>query len=135
MTTGEQYTMKHFARRLKVQDNVNTDYVISGRYKFRIQDPKELAKHIFEDLDPGFAAQWQMVADAEGRLLVDHVLKLENLAEDWKPLAARLSLPADLPRHNASRSAGLPQMTPAASALLEQHFARDYELFGYDRAL
>jgi 3-isopropylmalate/(R)-2-methylmalate dehydratase small subunit len=47
--------MKHFARRLKVQDNVNTDYVISGRYKFKIQDPRELAKHIFEDIDPGFA--------------------------------------------------------------------------------
>lgn len=49
--------MKHFARRLKVQDNVNTDYVISGRYKFKIQDPKELAKHIFEDIDPDFASR------------------------------------------------------------------------------
>jgi len=48
---------QHFARRLKVQDNVNTDYVISGRYKFRIQDPKELSKHIFEDIDPDFAAR------------------------------------------------------------------------------
>ena len=49
----------HFARRLKVQDNINTDYVISGRYKFRIQDPKELSKHIFEDIDPEFAARVQ----------------------------------------------------------------------------
>jgi 3-isopropylmalate/(R)-2-methylmalate dehydratase small subunit len=47
--------MKHYARRLKVKDNVNTDYVISGRYKFKIQDPAELAKHIFEDIDPSFA--------------------------------------------------------------------------------
>ena len=49
--------MKHFARRLNVKDNINTDYVISGRYKFRIQDPKELSKHIFEDIDPTFAAR------------------------------------------------------------------------------
>jgi 3-isopropylmalate/(R)-2-methylmalate dehydratase small subunit len=49
--------MKHFARRVKVQDNINTDYVISGRYKFKIQDPKELAKYIFQDLDPAFAAR------------------------------------------------------------------------------
>jgi 3-isopropylmalate/(R)-2-methylmalate dehydratase small subunit len=49
--------MRHFARRLKIQDNVNTDYVISGRYKFKIQDPKELAKHVFEDIDPNFAAR------------------------------------------------------------------------------
>ena len=48
---------QHFARRLKVQDDVNTDYVISGRYKFKIQDPKELSKHIFEDIDTDFASR------------------------------------------------------------------------------
>ena len=42
---------------MKIKDNINTDYVISGRYKFKIQDPKELAKYIFEDLDPAFAAR------------------------------------------------------------------------------
>jgi len=50
---------QHLARRLKAQDNINTDYVISGRYKFRIQDPKELSKHIFEDIDPEFASRVQ----------------------------------------------------------------------------
>ncbi len=49
---------KHFAKRLlKLQDNVNTDYVISGRYKFRITNPRELAEHIFEDVDPTFASR------------------------------------------------------------------------------
>lgn len=48
---------QHTARRLKVRDNINTDYVISGRYKFSIQDPKELSRHIFEDIDPEFAAR------------------------------------------------------------------------------
>jgi len=33
---------------------VNTDYIISGRYKFQIQDPNELAKHVMEDLKPDF---------------------------------------------------------------------------------
>jgi 3-isopropylmalate/(R)-2-methylmalate dehydratase small subunit len=42
------------ARRLPVNDNINTDYIISGRYKFKIQDPKELAKHIFEDIADNF---------------------------------------------------------------------------------
>lgn len=46
--------MKGKALRLKKKDNVNTDYIISGRYKFKIQDPKQLAKHVFEDLDPKF---------------------------------------------------------------------------------
>lgn len=49
--------MRHHARRLKIKDNINTDYVISGRYKFKIEDPKELARHIFEDIDPEFASR------------------------------------------------------------------------------
>jgi len=44
----------NFAHRLKIQNDINTDYIISGRYKFKIQDPKELSKHIFEDLEPDF---------------------------------------------------------------------------------
>jgi len=45
------------AIKLSIQDNVNTDYIISGRYKFRIQDPKELSKYIFEDIDPTLSAK------------------------------------------------------------------------------
>jgi len=40
--------------RLPQNDDINTDYIISGRYKFKIQDPVELAKHVMEDLDPHF---------------------------------------------------------------------------------
>lgn len=36
-------------------DDINTDYIISGRYKFKIDDMKELAKHVMEDIDPKFA--------------------------------------------------------------------------------
>ena len=37
-----------------LDDNINTDFIISGRYKFAITDMKELAKHIMEDIDPDF---------------------------------------------------------------------------------
>jgi len=39
----------------KLGDNINTDVIISGRYKFHITDMEELSKHIFEDIDPAFA--------------------------------------------------------------------------------
>lgn len=39
---------------IKLGDNINTDFIISGRYKFAITDMKELAKHIMEDIDPNF---------------------------------------------------------------------------------
>jgi 3-isopropylmalate/(R)-2-methylmalate dehydratase small subunit len=43
-----------YAHRLKIQNDINTDYIISGRYKFKIQDEKELAKYIFADVEDEF---------------------------------------------------------------------------------
>ena len=39
----------------KFGDDINTDYIISGRYKFKTLDNRELAKHIFEDIAPEFS--------------------------------------------------------------------------------
>ena len=39
---------------IKLGDNINTDFIISGRYKFSITDMKELSRHIMEDIDPEF---------------------------------------------------------------------------------
>ncbi|MCP4481997.1 MAG: 3-isopropylmalate dehydratase [bacterium] len=36
--------------------DINTDYIISGRYKFQCEDNNELATHVMEDLDPNFYA-------------------------------------------------------------------------------
>lgn len=38
----------------KFGNDINTDLIISGRYKFSITDPDQLAKHVFEDIDPEF---------------------------------------------------------------------------------
>ncbi len=45
------------AHRFVPNDDVNTDYIISGRYKFKIDDMSELAKHVMEDIDPEFASK------------------------------------------------------------------------------
>ena len=41
-------------RVFKFGDNVNTDWIISGRYKFSITDMRQLAHYLFEDIRPGF---------------------------------------------------------------------------------
>jgi len=38
----------------KFGDHINTDYIISGRYKFKTLDMNELARHVMEDIRPGF---------------------------------------------------------------------------------
>ncbi len=41
-------------RAYKFGDNISTDLIISGRYKFSIRDMKELARHVMEDADSRF---------------------------------------------------------------------------------
>lgn len=41
-------------RVFKFGDNINTDWIISGRYKFSITDMKELSRYLFEDIRPNF---------------------------------------------------------------------------------
>ncbi|MDY6876479.1 MAG: 3-isopropylmalate dehydratase small subunit [Chloroflexota bacterium] len=38
----------------KFGDDVNTDYIIAGKYKYKIKNMAELARHVFEELRPGF---------------------------------------------------------------------------------
>ena len=41
---------------IKYGDNVDTDVIIPARH-LNTSDPKELAMHCMEDLDPGFAGR------------------------------------------------------------------------------
>ncbi len=43
-----------YGRAHKFGDNVNTDYIIAGKYKFKSLDMNDMAKHLMEDLRPGF---------------------------------------------------------------------------------
>ncbi len=49
--------MRLEGKAIKLGDNINTDFIISGRYKFSITDMKELSRHIMEDIDPAFPSK------------------------------------------------------------------------------
>lgn len=40
----------------KYGDAVNTDVIFPGKYTYTISDPREMARHALEDLDPDFVA-------------------------------------------------------------------------------
>lgn len=41
-----------------MQDDVSCDYIISGKYKFQSEDKRFLAKHVLEDIEPGFKSEF-----------------------------------------------------------------------------
>ena len=43
----------------KYGDDVNTDVIFPGKYTYSISDPKEMAQHALEDLDPSFVQNVQ----------------------------------------------------------------------------
>ena len=45
--------MKQVGRAWKYGDDVNTDYIVPGKY-LELVDPEEMAKHAMEGIDPGF---------------------------------------------------------------------------------
>ncbi len=49
--------MKLKGRVHRFGSDINTDYIIAGKYKFKTLDMNELATHVMEDLDPDFYSQ------------------------------------------------------------------------------
>jgi 3-isopropylmalate/(R)-2-methylmalate dehydratase small subunit len=41
----------------RFDDDINTDYIISSKYKAQTLRIEDAAKHLMEDIDPGFAAR------------------------------------------------------------------------------
>jgi 3-isopropylmalate/(R)-2-methylmalate dehydratase small subunit len=42
------------AKAFKYGDDINTDYIISGKYKFKSNDMEVMAHHAMEELDPNY---------------------------------------------------------------------------------
>ena len=54
------------ARAIKFGDDINTDYIISGKHKFKSVDMEAMAVHAMEDVDPHYYEK----AKPEGAFLV-----------------------------------------------------------------
>ncbi|MEL7080310.1 MAG: sulfotransferase family 2 domain-containing protein [Pseudomonadota bacterium] len=68
-----------------------------------------------------------------GELLVDRVVKLETLSEEWPEIAEQIQGPESLPRSNGSADGSLPPLTGMAASVLEDHYRTDIDFFGYEK--
>jgi len=75
------------------------------------------------------------VADTDGTLLVKRILKLEEIATDWPAFCQEaFGKVVPLPHSNATGSGSshpADKLNPTSREILRQHFARDFEAFGY----
>lgn len=83
-----------------------------------------------------FADLGRWLADADGRVAVERVLRFERLAADWADAARELGLEGDLPHENASMRERGPhayrdRYDTATRKIVERHFAATLAAFSY----
>jgi len=125
------------------------DHLVSV-YNFMLRDP-EIPRHAEVKALSGFEAfvQWaideaapfpkgitklqsQMLTDQDGKLLVDCVGYYETLREDFATICRHVGIDAPLPHLNRSQHRDYRSYyNDHTRSLVENHFHRDIELFGY----
>ena len=104
------------------------------RSALEASDFNEFVLHASTWADPGAHAMWKGVCDSDGQPLVKFVGKLERLAEDWANVQEQLEIKLAVGHHNASAADKVPaelMLSAEAWAVLEEHYGRDCEIFGY----
>ncbi len=93
-------------------------------------------------VDQFYLPQYQWVTNHKGKVIVDEIIKLENLSERWSSISDRISdEPIALKTVNASPNTTEPRPNPFANVrketleLFRDAYAKDFELFDYDDSL
>ena len=85
-------------------------------------------------LNPIFHPQAAYIFNQHQELMVDSLLRFENLAADWQSLSAKLNIAAELPWQNESTSndASLEsELSPESREKIQKLYQLDYELLNY----
>jgi hypothetical protein len=86
----------------------------------------------------GFCPMYERLSDSDGRLLVDWIIKVEELNERWHGFCQMLGIPSTPLTFRNKSSAGLKALgsyygDPQDLAFIEDRFAIDFEKLGYAR--
>lgn len=82
-----------------------------------------------------FAPCVNWISDDQGTFLVDLVVKLENIADDWPKVQKLIGRAIDLPRRNRTKAVSETKesfLDANSIAHINRHFARDFDVFGYE---
>lgn len=91
-----------------------------------------LSEYVDWACDFNLSTQFMQIS-IEGRLAVDCVLRFENLAEGWLPLAKQFGLPLELPHVNKSEHEDWEQeLTEEDKCKIYNSFEVDFRMLCYD---
>nr|WP_272508213.1 sulfotransferase family 2 domain-containing protein [Salinibacter ruber] len=76
--------------------------------------------------------QSEFFCDADGRLMVDYIGRLESIREDFQTICEQIGVEASLPHKNASSHRDYrTYYSDRSRELVAEHFQEDIERFGY----
>jgi hypothetical protein len=82
------------------------------------------------------ASKWRDIYSIDGRIVVDHVCRYENLAQELEQMRLRVGLPEPLALPNAKsghrRGHYREVVNPRDAQVIARLFAQEIELFGYE---
>ncbi len=82
-----------------------------------------------------FRPQAHFLTDMQGRVIVNRIIRLEDVDHALPPLLADLGIDAALPRTNHSKPVGqTDQLNPAQLATVHDLYAQDFAILGYPPA-
>lgn len=124
---------------------------VASLHKFRIRTnqtglgdrPIELnawVRAAFAEKDPAyydkprmFAPCFDWVSDDSGKVIVEYIAKLETIGSQWPEIQQRIGTDAELPLRNVSaKGPGREALSAESRQTIQRHFAKDFEVFGYD---
>lgn len=95
---------------------------------------------LWQDADPRYddppflnwpCAAW--LTDRAGTILVDQVVRLEDIETEWPKITRRLGVDVPLPSLNTNKRPPYQDvLTPESRAIIESAFVEDLSRFGYD---
>lgn len=99
-------------------------------YLFDVIDESKKESREFPDL--WYNSAWNWISDDNDVLLVDYVMRFENLEADWKIVSKKLGVEDTLPKTNASSHDHYSKYYDDETYdLVTRHCAKDLEYLGY----
>ncbi|NET79639.1 MULTISPECIES: sulfotransferase family 2 domain-containing protein [Okeania] len=138
-------TLAHIPQRIKSQikylgAKVNSQYFKNTLWLLKWPDIKayldtanfsEFIRHPFLMKDNSFRTQWTWLSDRDRQnLIVDRVIKLEEIESEWPKLCQDLGISCKLKFENKSASRSV-ELTPEDRSYIYSQFKIDFDKFGY----